>query len=353
MPNIPELQPVQQPSVLIPQPGVDIERIISYRGQLLQWGAGTMNNIAKYLANYADIVEDRDVPEPELEAAGQTEQDAINGLMQLAAQIKNQTTPVIDGMLSSLDDIIANRPPTIDITSLVGLIETALQKELDQTNPLSVYAMRELARSYVSSLLLNTSFEVLSSDTTDITNAVNAFIARRKSEIDEQLFSVERRDINELANDSVFDSEIASTAIVRANAKKTRLYAEVDNEAEIMRQRLTNDAFERAFRRAESRIRGLSLLPMELPPGIYGIVGDVINRQYLDPNAFISNLPSVIGYATDGFGTIAQLLQRGRHDAYRGQIDEMNAYTNLLQFIAASLAQVADAIAKITTMEAS
>lgn len=343
----------QRPSLLTPLTGVDFERIQSYRAQLLHWGSGVTFNIADYLTRYMDYVEDREIPDPVLEAAGQDEIDAVDRLLDLATQIKNQASPIIDGMMSALDDILANQPPTIDITTLVGLIETALQKELDQNNPLSIYAMRELARSYVSALLLNTSFEVLASDTTDITSAVNAFITRRKSEIDEQLFSQERRSLNELANDSVLDSEIAATAITRANARKTRLYAEVDNEAEIMRQRLTNDAFERAFRRAETRIRGLALLPMELPAGIYGIVGDVINRQYLDPNAFISSLPSVLGYATDGFGTIAQLLQRGRHEAYQGQISEMNAYTNLLQFIAAALAQVADAIAKMTTMEAS
>ena len=354
MPEIPGLNPVQQPILAVPAPGtVDFERVNAYRAQILQWAVGTMNNIAQWLSNLVAFIEDHEVPEPTLLSEDTRELNAVQRLLDLSTQIKDRADGVIDGMLESLDEIVANRPPAIDVSALVSLIETALRKELDQTNPLSVYALREVARSYVASLLMNSTFEVLNTDTTQINGTVNAYINRRKSEIDEQLFTVERRSVNELANDSLLDSEIAATSITRMNAKKTRLYGEVDDAAEELRQRLMNEAYERAFKRADARTRAMSLLPLELPAGTYGIIGDVINRQYLDPNAFVSNLPGVIGLATGGFGDVANLLQRGRLEQYKGEIAEVGTYTDLLRVIAGNMTQVADAIGKISTMEAS
>ena len=351
LPNL-NAQPI--PALFAVKPPTSFVDIQVYRAQLLEWSAGLLGDIAEYFSDYRNAYENGIViPEPTLAAEDLREQDAIEGLLALAERIKEKTDPIIDGMLEALDQIIANRPPVVDVSSIVDLAVDAIEAELDVNNPLSIYAFRTTVSTFITGILLDTAFDLLSADTTDITNTVNAYITRAKSELDDQMVSLDRELLNSLATRGVLDSEIAATAIARANAKKGRQYTEIENKAEELRQTLKNDAYERAFKRAEARIRAMQLLPLELPPGILGLLGDVIAKQYLDPNAFVGNLPNLLATAAGGFGDIARLLQQGRTVAYNGEIEELSAYTNALRMIADNVSRVMDAVGKMSTMEAS
>lgn len=351
LPNL-NAQPI--PALFAPKPPTSFVDIQVYRAQLLEWSAGLLGDIAEYFSDYRNAYENGIViPEPTLASEDLREQDAIEGLLALAERIKEKTDPIIDGMLEALDQIIANRPPVVDISNIVDLAVDAIEAELDPNNPVSIYAFRTTVSTYITGVLLNTAFELLAADTTEITTTVNAYIARAKSELDERMIETERVDINTLATRGVLDSEIAATTIARANAKKGRLYIEIDNKAEELRQQLKNDAYERAFKRTDARIRAMSLLPLELPPGVIGLLGDVIAKQYLDPNAFVGNLPNILATAAGGFGDIARLLQQGRNASYQGQIAELGGYTDALRMIADNISRVMDATGKMATMEAS
>lgn len=351
---LPTLNAQPIPALFAVKPPTSFVDIQVYRAQLLEWSAGLLGDIAEYFSDYRNAYENGIViPEPTLASEDLREQDAIEGLLALAERIKEKTDPIIDGMLEALDQIVANRPPVVDISSIVDLAVDAIEAELDPNNPISIYAFRTTVSTYITGILLDTAFDLLAADTTDITNTVNAYITRAKSELDDQMIISERRDLNELATRGVLDSEIAATTITRANAKKGRLYIEIENKAEELRQTLKNDAYERAFKRTDARIRAMSLLPLELPPGIIGLLGDVIARQYLDPNAFIGNLPNILATAAGGFGDTARLLQQMRTVAYQGEISELGGYTDALRMIADNISRVMDATGKMATMEAS
>lgn len=343
-------QPVPAFGVLTGKGFVDIQL---YRAQIVEWSADLLEEITEYMSNLKNVYDSIVIPEPTFASEDLREIAAIQGLLDLAERIKDKTDPVIDGMLEALDQVIANRPPVVDISTIVDLAVEAIERELDPNNALSIYAFRQTVSTYITAVLLNTAFDLLAADTTEINTTVNAYITRAKSELDDRMIETERVDINTLATRGVLDSEIAATTISRANAKKGRLYIEIENKAEELRQALKNDAYGRAFERAKVRISAMSLLPLELPAGIYSLLGDVIARQYLDPNAFIGNLPNILGVAANGFGDIGRLLQQGRATSYTGQISELSGYTDAIRMIADNMSRVMDAIGKMATMEAS
>jgi len=345
-------RPTTVSTPVAPTSVTDFNDIMEFRMSIMNWAGDIMKEIADYLSDFDSAISASTIPNPGLEGATGTELTARNKLQSLAEVIQTRTTTIVDTMLDKLEDIAVN-PPTIDIDSLVTLVETAYTKELDENNPLSVYAMREVARSYVSTVLLDSAFELLSGDETEITTTVDIFISRRKSEIDERLYTTERRTFNQLASSSVLDSEIASDAIVRANGKKTRLYGEVDSEAEELRQRLRTDAYQRAFERQKTRIAAVGLLPFQLPPGLAEMINSILLRNYIDPTSFVGNLPQIIGFGVDGFSRLAEFGQRDRVVEAETDVGAINAYSNMVNTISGNLAQVATAIGKFATMEAS
>jgi len=337
---------------VIPETITSIEQVLKARLDTAKWAADVIKEVVRYLSDWQDQIAGREVPNPSFPGASGQELASRNAIYELSTQIKDKTEPIINKYLNAIDTIVQNNPPTLDISAIVDLVEQALTAELDENNPLSAYSMRAFVKSYVSTLLLDSTFDVLATDTTQITTTVDAYISRRQSEVDRQYAHTDRENWNQLASRGALDSEIVDTVQARNVNRKLRDYKEIDDAAEELRQRLLLDAFDRAFKRVDARLRGMTLLPLELPSGVYGMIADIVSRQYLDPNAFIGNLPNVIGFATEGYGTLINHLLQERTTRYEGANNELQAFGQYLDVITKGLSEIGLAVAKISTWEA-
>ncbi len=342
----------QQPPVA-PANVDDFNQIIEYRAAVMTWAAEIMSEIAQYVSGFEGVVRAGDIPNIALGGPTGLELSARTDLSLLSTAIGDKTEPIINALLTAIENVTVSNPPTMDIQGIVTNIETVLDKELNPNDPLSIYSLREVIRSYVASILLDSAFEILATDTTNINSEITAFKTNAKSQLDDKMFVIERRELNSLAMNSTLDSEIGATAISRINARKGRLYTEIDNQAEVLRQEKIEAAYERAFERQKTRIASMSLLPTQLPDGLIGILKGIILIQFIDPSAFIAQLPGILGFATDGFKSVAGMYQEDRFKDVDVDLNSIQAHAQFLNVIVGNLSQIAQAVGKFATMEAS
>lgn len=312
-----------------------------------------MREITDYVSSFEKALKASEIPDIQfVEASGQ-EVNARNKLFSLADAIGSKTEPIIDAMLNVLEQNFITSPPTFDVNSIVTLITTAITKELDENNPNSIYAFRVLLKNHINTILLDNAFSILTTDETDITTTVNSFITRSKATLEEEMFLFERQKINELATKGTLDSFIATEAIARIEARKGRRFKEIENEAEELRMKLRTEAFERAFERQRVRLQGFQLLPVSFPQGLFPVLGELIDKRFLNPQQFLANLPNVLDTSMQGFRDLAGLIQTSRLAIPDTNTKAVQSYSELLNVVAQNLSNVALAVAKFGTMEAS
>lgn len=343
---------VTQPPIA-PGAGASILEIIRYRTAVLEWVGKLFREVTDFVSDFTDVIDESHFRSIESQSPSGQELDARNQVYALSTLIGNNTQPIIDAMLHIIEEHLVTDPPDFDVNNIVDLIVTSMEKELDETNANSIYAFRTLLKAHISAILLDSAFAILSTDTTEITTTVNAFIDRAKSTLEEEMFLVERRTLNDLALDSCLDSDVASDAIARLNAKKGRQFTEIENKAEELRFEWTMRAYDRAFERQRIRIQGLQLLPVSFPGGLFPVLGELIDKRFLNPQNFINALPNVLQTAMGGFTDLAKLIQESRLDIPQTNTRSVQAYGQLITALATSMANVAQAAGQLGTMEAS
>ncbi len=105
--------------------------------------------------------------------------------------------------------------------------------------------------------------------------------------------------------------------------------------------------------RMRTKIAGYNLLPVNLPSGIAGALGGIIDRSLIDPRSFIGAFPGILQIGLNSLVDIRKL-----HQVDRRQHPEMHiAYDNLnLDIVRETLKNatgIANSLGKMATFEAS
>jgi hypothetical protein len=340
----------------------DFTNVQQFRTELAKWAGEELKSYQKYIESFAAAVSANEIPDivtPRVEFGLDPGYHNTEGLIRLDYQalsdnIADKADQIIDTLISVAERDLANtRRINVDVDNLVSLVERAFEKELDSTNPLSIYAFRTILKNFINTLLLDSSFQILATDLTAVDKTVTAFINRSKSTLDDELFLVERRNLNDLALDGVLDSSIASEAISRISARKGRQFIEIENQAEELKRKLTNDAFERQYEKQRIRISALTNAPYNLPPAAFGILGSLFDKIFPDPNSFLSALPNLLSTAAKGYDDLLAYWTKVRFKETDTDIATVQAYTEYQKFISENLIGIYQALAKMSTFEAS
>lgn len=328
-----------------------IQQIMEYRARVTKWAGDVIKDVADYVGQFEGVVRPYEFPNIIFEEASGQELSAKDDLYELATKIKNRTDQVIDAMLESLGSQISN-PPDIDIGAIVDRLLEYLDIEIGSGND-SILSFRALVRAYVETVLLDSAFAVLSTELTEINTAVEAFKSSAKSQLDEEMFMLERRTINELETIGMLDSSVAADLLSRISARKARRYIEIDEKAEQLRFEYLRDAWNRSIERVRVRIQALGLLPLSLPSQLYTVLGDLVASRILDPRSFVTNFPNILATGVGALTNLAEMLQRNRLQKPMTQGSIVQIYGNFVDAIARNLGALGESVAKLATWEAS
>ncbi|HEC64974.1 MAG TPA: hypothetical protein ENI23_06765 [bacterium] len=347
--------------VIIPTPGIpasllivgdepDVLKALKYRTQVGQYGASFLNVIAQYMTSFSTNLDELVMP-----VSAGDEEAALNELFDKGNFLSSQLQPLTEALITAMENELAGNTVDFDVQGLVDTIMTRILAELN-TGDESVEMFRTLLKGIIDSALLNSSYGILSSESILITDSVDSFISRSKSVLDEQMVELERQSMNQLDIDGVLDSDIGSEVLARVLAKKGRQYKEIEFQAEEIRMKWSNDAFDRAIQRERTKIQAGSLLPVELlkiPSEFYRLMGDLVNKRFLDRNQFINTYPSMLTSCVASLESVARLRQGDRHVSANYSLEVGKTIIELFGLMSGNLQSIATSIAKMGTFEAS
>lgn len=343
VPNIPA-------ALLITGDESDPMKALKYRTQTAQYSAAFLNIIAKYMTGFSTNLDELVMP-----AMTGDEQNALNKLYDQSNDLVTDLGPLRDAIITALDKDLITAPPDFDIQAVIDLIISHIEQELgSSTNDIATF--RALLKSIIDLALMDSSYQILGSESIIITNSVNAFISRGKSTLDQKYARLDRKTINELDFDGTLDSSIAAEVIARAQQDKARDYLEVEYKGEELRIEWTNEAFDRAIERMKTKISAAALLPVDLirlPSALYDLLGDLMRRRFFDRNTFLNNYPNMIAEGFNGLEAVARLRQNDRHVTGNYSLEVGKTVIQLFLQMSQNLQSIASSIAKLSTFEAS
>ena len=352
MPFNPEIIPTPSvpASLLITGDEPDVLKALKYRTQVTQYGALFLNVIAQYMTSFNTTLDELVMP-----VSIGDEERALDELFNKGNFLSNQLEPLTEALVASMKNELAGVDADFDVQTLVDTILTRTLAELD-TGTESVDIFRVLLKGIIDTALLNSSYGILSSESVLIADAVDNFISRSKSELDDRTVEIERQTINQLDIDGVFDTDIGAEVLARVLAKKGRQYKEIEFQAEEIRMKWSNDAFDRAIQRERTKIQAGSLLPVDLlkmPSEFYRLLGDLVNKRFLDRNQFLSAYPTMLTNCVSSLEAVAHLRQTDRHTSANYTLEVGKTILELFGFMSGNLQSIATSIAKMGTFEAS
>lgn len=327
--------------------------VLKYRAEISRWAAGLIRELTDYITQYAEVITFQDIPQLKYYAEGGKETTAQDKILNLTQAISDQTTPIINGLLTAINKFLVISPPTLDVNGILALVESELKNVELGFGQTSIYHYRNLYTGFLQAILLSNYFVIPTTESAAITSEVNAFITRAKNRLDTEVVLLDRRNINVLAANWTLDSTIASDLLSRAQIKKAREYVDIDAQAEALRQEKIAQAYQRQVDRATVRVQAFGHAPLELQAAVAGILGEAVAARYINPNQFASNLPSVINSSVDGLVQLMNSLQRSREHHMNLDLQSFGAVVNAIDVITRGLYNNAQAVAKFATMEAS
>lgn len=328
--------------------------IQKYRAAIAKWAGDVYREMSMYADDFSRAAGPNKWKDATLASPDATEADVLTRIKDTALEIKDKTMPLIDALSEIAEEFLVTNKPSVDMTTFLQNLMNAVNAYLSSSADNEDF--RNLLKSIVDLVLLDSTFVLTSSDISDVDTTVNNFITRAKSEADTQFLYVDRQNINDLIAKGIFQSDMGANLLQKLALSKARAYAEIDARAEELRRQLLNDAWQRLFMKVELRIRAGSILPADLvalPSGIFSLLGEVLRRVFPDPQNYALSLPGILLNALNALVSLADHLQRER--ATRSGIDnEINRnITSLFNVISSVLQSVAEGAAKMATFEAS
>jgi len=308
------------------------------------------NSIAQYITGFSTKLDELVDPSP-----GGNESSAEDELKDLSVSISNQTDPIISALMSMVDKRINTEEPTFDIQNLIDKASAELFDQLDSTDA-DVTVVRELLRSIVDTALLDSSYQILAADISDVDATVEAFKTEAKSQLDDRMFELERRSVNTMISDGVLDFDIGAELSSRITARKGRQYTEIDNKAEELREQLLQNRWQRLIDEQRTKLQAGQLLKgnmIELPTALYDLLGDLARRRFVNTDTFANALPNILNSAVLGLSNLKESTQRDRLHSVETQLASGKAIIDLWNIISTNLQGVARSASQLATFEAS
>lgn len=337
-------------SLLIVGDEPDVLKALKYRTQINQYGQVFLNLIAQYMTGFSTNIDELVMPAPEGD-----EERALEELYDQSKGLATDLQAVTDAILLAISEDLVSDPVAWDTQAFITAVSEAILGEISESDD-TVAEFRTLLRSIIDLALLNSSYDILGSEEVLINNAVDSFIARSKSELDTKMNRVDRQTINELDLDGVLDSDIGAEIIARALIDKGRAYLEVEYKGEELRIEWTNEAFDRAIKRVQTKISAGQLIPtdlLRLQPALYDMLADLAKRRFLDRNTFINTYPSMLSNALNGLADVAKIWQATRHTSANYSLDVGKTIIELFGLMSSNLQSISSSVAKMSTFEAS
>jgi len=324
-------------------------RALQYRTQSGQYSTTLINQISQYLTGLSTNVD-----ETALLAQTGDELVGLGELLGLGQTISSNVNPIIATLLNSVNGIIQNDQPDFDIDGVVDAIVAQLNAELTSSSE-NVAFFRALIEQIISLALLDSSYQILASDVTDVDNIVNAFIARNQSTTQDEIITIDRKTVNDLITDGVLDSTIAGENLVRMNAKKSRIFEEIQNRAEELRVQQFNIRLQNRIEVMRTKVSAGNIIPddlLRLNPQLYGLVGDLVKDKFFDMNNFIGAFPGILQTAVSSMTNFGKTSQDERVQKAQVTLGAANEAMKLFQIYGSSLSTIASSAGKLSTFEA-
>lgn len=343
IPNLPA-------ALLITGTESDPMKALKYRTQTAQYSAAFLNIIARYMTGFSTNVDELVMP-----AMTGDEQNALNKLYDQSENLVTDMGPLRDAIIAALEEDLVTAQPEFDLQNIIDLIVSRIQEELGAGSS-DIATFRALLKSIINLALMDSSYQILGSESVMISNAVNAFVNRGKSTLDQKYARFDKKTWNEIDFDGMLDSSIGAEVIARAQQDKARDYLEVEYKGEEFRIEWTNAAFDRAIERVKAKISAGALLPVDLirlPSSLYDLLGDLMRRRFFDRSSFINNYPNIISEGFNGLEAVARIRQNDRHVSTNFSLEVARVVIGMFMQMTQNLQSVASSVAKLSTFEAS
>lgn len=318
------------------------------RTQAVAYSASLINAIARYTTSF-----NTNFNTLQLQAEDGDEASSLAKLYDLGNTISTQVDPIINALLGVLNKSLTTQEPDIDIQSLLDKIVPVIFGYLDAED---IADARAVLRANLDLLFLDSAWNILATDITDVDAIINAFKTEAKSQLDEKMFELERRDINSLISAGLIDSTIGADTITRISKTKGRQFTEIDAKAVQLRNELLEQRFQRTVERNKGKLESQRIFASSLiqfPDSLTDLIGDLARRRFLDNNAFAQSLPNIIQSAVSSLSNVKELGQRDRFQSADVQIEVGKTIIGLFGDMINTLGSISSSAAKLATFEAS
>lgn len=248
-----------------------------------------------------------------LEGASGDESQSMKELSNLGEKLADKLDPVLNALLAAIEDTIVTDEVTADVQTLVNTINAEVLEELTDTET-QVDVFRALLKSIIDTALLDSSYQILSFESGDITTEIDNFITRRTAEINQESTKFMGQDLNELIANGTLDPDIGAETLNRTDLRKQRLLLEMNAQAEVLRAQRKGKAYDSAINRERTKIQAGTLLPVQLlrlPPEVYDVIAELVRRRFLDKSRYVQLLPALTANAVEGLKEVGKKTTRG------------------------------------------
>ena len=279
-----------------------------------------------------------------------------NNAITMANRLYNDTSPLVQDFSDAARQLLVTPPTIPDLQGLVDAVVASILSELDEDEEESIAVFKALIKSIIDTALLNTTYDITATELDEIATVKAAFIASRESKIDEEMFIRERQTNNELVMKGQINSTRGADIMAREAAKKARLMLEVQNAADEYEITLRREAYQRIYDKMRIKIQAGGIVPQELiklPNAAYGIFDGILNRLFLSPQQFVSQLPQLLVAAIQSLGDTTRIFQDERFKRVAGSAQSDSNYINLLQAVVSGYGSLIASTGKMATFEGS
>ncbi len=328
--------------------------VLEYRARLAEWVGQNTREMALIVDNFNSLMSSSKYRNSTLTSQDSAEIGIIADTVDMANKLHDKTLPLVETLATSAASLLAATPTVSNLQALVDAVTAAIINEIDEGSDESVTVFKTLIKSIVDTALLNTTYDITASELSEIATAKASFISDKKSEADEKMFLIERASVNSLIANGQLHSTRGADTLTRMTAKNTRIYLEIEKQADQYEIDIKREAFTRIYQKMELKIRSGGIIPQDLiklPNPVWAIFDGILNRLFLSPGEFVNQLPQLLTASIASLSDVSKLLQDERFKKLAGNQSSDQNITALFNTVLAGYGTLISSTGKLATFE--
>lgn len=343
------------PNIDTSTPGDVYALVLAYRTEMAKWVGDQAQTMSKVVDNFNSLMTASKYRNSNLTGQTTDELNTIDKIVEMAGDLQVKTLPLVESFATEASSLLTGKPTVPNLQDLVDAVTASILSELDSAQTNSIEAFKTLIKSIIDTALLNTTYDITATELSEIATQKASFISDKKSEADEKTFLIERETVNNLISKGQLNATRGADTLTRMTAKKTRIYLEIEKQADQYEIELKKEAFQRIYDKMRIKIESGTIVPQELiklPNAAYGIFDGILARLFLSPGEFVNQLPQILVASINSLNDVARLLQDERFKKLAGDQDSDRNIVQLFQTVLGGYSSLIAATSKMATFEA-